>query len=233
MRALGRFYYHAPIATFVLVAFAVCVPQVHAGSLTITSTPPGATFEIDGAPIGITPYTIDYPSSYFHKPHTVFGSRLEHALTLRIYKDGYSAQQLKLTEGPLPWLSLTGRHEGSYFLLKADHFDFKLEAIVEAKAGAAPSKKAAPIGEPASGLTTASLDVSRAETSSVVFTSEPIGAEIYIDGKFVGQTPATIAMPPGSHVVIMKASGRKDWERDLDVLRNSQVALHPVLELRP
>ena len=67
----------------------------------------------------------------------------------------------------------------------------------------------------------------------MAFTSDPIGAEIYIDGKFVGQTPATIAMPPGSHVVVMKASGRKDWERDLDVLKNSQVALHPVLELRP
>lgn len=220
-------------ALFALARFAVFVPQAHAGSLTITSTPAGATIEMNGAEIGVTPYTINYPSSYFHKPHTVFGSRLEHALTLRIYKDGYSAQQLKLTEGPLPWLSLTGRHEGSYFLLKADHFDFKLEAISEAKAGAAPSKKAAPIGEPASGLTTASLDVSRAETSSVVFTSEPVGAEIYIDGTFVGQTPATIAMPPGSHVVVMKASGRKDWERDLDILKNSQVALHPVLELRP
>jgi serine protease Do len=221
------------LAVNALAAFAVIVPQTRAGSLTITSTPPGATIEIDGAAVGVTPYTIDYPSSYFHKPHTVFGSRLEHALTLRIYKDGYSAQQLKLTEGPLPWLSLTGRHEGSYFLLKADHFDFKLEAVSEAKAATAPSKKAAPIGEPASGLTTASLDVSRAETSSVVFTSEPIGAEIYIDGKFVGQTPATIAMPAGSHVVVVKASGRRDWERDLNVLKNSQVALHPVLELRP
>ena len=217
-----------------LVACATCAPRMRAGSLTITSTPPGATVEIDGAAIGTTPYKIDYPSSYFHKPHTVFGSRLDHAMTLRIYKDGYSAQQLKLTEGPLPWMSLTGRHEGNYFLLKADHFDFKLEAVSEAKTGAAaPSRKAAPHGEPASGLTTASLDVSRAETSSVTFTSDPNGAEIYIDGKFVGQTPSTITMPPGSHVVIVKASGRKNWERDLDVMKNSQVALHPVLELQP
>ena len=131
MRVPRMFRFFALIA---LAGFAVFVTPVHAGSLTITSTPPGATIEIDGAPIGVTPYTIDYPSSYFHKPHTVFGSRLEHALTLRIYKDGYSAQQLKLTEGPLPWLSLTGRREGSYFLLKADHFDFKLEAVSEAKA---------------------------------------------------------------------------------------------------
>lgn len=222
------------ICAFVaLVALAVVVPQARGGSLTITSTPPGATIEIDGAAIGTTPYKIDYPSSYFHKPHTVFGSRLEHALTLRIYKEGYSPQQLKLTEGPLQWTSLTGRHEGNYFLLKADHFDFKLEATSEARAGAAtPEKKAAPIGEPAGGLVTTSLDTRRTESSSVTFTSDPIVAEIYIDGKFVGQAPSTISMPPGPHVVVVKAPGRRNWERDLEVLKDSQVALHPVLEIQ-
>ncbi len=217
----------------VLVALAVVVPQARGGSLTITSTPPGATIEIDGAAIGTTPYKIDYPSSYFHKPHAVFASRLEHALTLRIYKEGYSPQVLKLTEGPLQWTSLTGRHEGNYFLLKADHFDFKLEELSEARTGAAaPARKPAPIGEPAGGLVTASLDSRRAETSSVVFTSDPIGAEIYVDGKFVGQAPSTISMPPGPHIVVVKAPGRRNWERDLEVMKDSQVALHPVLEIQ-
>ncbi len=218
---------------FNLLALAILPARARGGSLTITSTPPGATIEIEGAAIGTTPYTIDYPSSYFHKPHAVFASRLEHALTLRISKEGYSPQVFKLTEGPLQWTSLTGRHEGNYFLLKADHFDFKLEEISEARAGAAaPAKRPAPIGEPASGLVTASLDTRRAETSSVVFTSDPIGAEIYIDGKFVGQAPSTISMPPGPHVVVLKAPGRRNWERDLEVMKDSQVALHPVLEIQ-
>jgi hypothetical protein len=230
MQAPGSAYFGLLVA---LVALTFVAPPARGGSLTITSTPPGATIEIDGAAIGTTPYRIDYPSSYFHKPHTVFASRLEHALTLRIYKEGYSPQQLKLTEGPLQWMSLTGRHEGNYFLLKADHFDFKLEAVSEARGGTtAPNKKAEPIAEPASGLVTTSLDAHRAESSTVAFTSDPIGAEIYIDGKFVGQAPSTISMPAGSHVVVVKAPGRRNWERDLEVLKDSQVALHPVLEMQ-
>jgi hypothetical protein len=67
----------------------------------------------------------------------------------------------------------------------------------------------------------------------VSFSSEPSGADIYVDGKFVGQTPATISMQPEAHVVLVKAAGRKNWQRDLDVLKDSQVALHPLLELQP
>ena len=66
----------------------------------------------------------------------------------------------------------------------------------------------------------------------MTFSPNPIGAEIYIDGKFVGQTPSTISMPPGPHVVVVKAPGRRNWQRDLEVLKDSQVALHPVLELQ-
>jgi hypothetical protein len=79
---------------------------------------------------------------------------------------------------------------------------------------------------------TASLDAGRAAASTVSFNSEPGGADIFIDGNFVGQTPATISIQPGSHVVLVKAAGRKNWQRDLDVLKDSQVALHPVLEVQ-
>ena len=75
-------------ALIVLVAGTVLAPRSLAEHLTITSMPAGATIEIDGAAIGVTPYTIDYPSSYFHKPHSVFSSRLEHALILKIHRTG-------------------------------------------------------------------------------------------------------------------------------------------------
>jgi hypothetical protein len=55
----------------------------------------------------------------------------------------------------------------------------------------------------------ASLDTPRADASTVAFTSDPSGAEIYSDGKFMGQTPSTITMLPGSHVIVLKAAGRK------------------------
>ena len=214
----------------------VFTPQSHAEHLTITSVPAGATIEIDGAAIGVTPYTIDYPSSYFHKPHTVFSSRLEHALILKIHKDGYATQQITLTDGPLQWISVTGRRHGTYFLLKGDHFAFQLEQISEAnaKAPAPPGGHGgpAPSNEQSGALMKASLEATPTAASTVSFSSEPNGAEIYIDGKFVGQTPATISVQPGSHVVLVKATGRKNWQRDLEVLKDSQVALRPVLELQ-
>src|SRR6202030_2057159 len=121
-------------ALMLLAAIAAFAPRTHAESLTITSIPPGATIEIDGAAIGVTPYTIDYPSSYFHKPHTVFSSRLEHALILKIHKEGYTSQQITLTDGPLQWISVTGRRHGSYLLLKGGPFTFQLEQVSEANA---------------------------------------------------------------------------------------------------
>lgn len=118
----------------VLVCGTALAPRLHAEHLTITSVPAGATIEIDGAAIGVTPYTIDYPSSYFHKLHTVFSSRLEHALILKIHKEGYASQQITLTDGPLQWISVTDRRHGSYFLLKGGHFTFQLEQVSEANA---------------------------------------------------------------------------------------------------
>jgi hypothetical protein len=58
-------------------------------------------------------------------------------------------------------------------------------------------------------------------------------AEVYVDGNFVGQPPSTIVLSAGRHKVVVKAEGRKSWERDLDVLKDSQVALHPVLAAQP
>jgi PEGA domain len=223
-------------ALIVLVAGTVFAPRSLAEHLTITSVPAGATIEIDGAAIGVTPYTIDYPSSYFHKPHTVFSSRLEHALILKIHKEGYTSQQITLTDGPLQWISVTGRRHGSYFLLKGGHFTFQLEQVSEANAKAPVSPPGGHGGagsEQSGALTKASLEAPHTTASTVSFSSEPSGADIYIDGKFVGQTPATISVQPGSHVVLVKAMGRKNWQRDLEVLKDSQVALRPVLELQP
>ena len=103
-----------------LAAQTIFAPQTQAGSLKITSTPSGATVEIDGVVVGTTPYEANFPSGYFHKPHTVFGARLDHPLVARIYKDGYTSQEFTLTEGPHDWVALNGKNHGHYWLIKAD-----------------------------------------------------------------------------------------------------------------
>lgn len=57
--------------------------------------------------------------------------------------------------------------------------------------------------------------------------SDPIGAEIHIDHKFVGNIPSTISLPEGEHLVVVRASGHADWTRHINVLRNSRVTLTP------
>jgi serine protease Do len=103
-------------------------PAARADELTITSSPPGAKVEMNGAVVGTTPYQMKIPGSYLHKPHSVFSEKLEHHMTARIYKDGFAPQELVLTEGPHTWISATGVAHGSYYLLKASHFEVSLES---------------------------------------------------------------------------------------------------------
>lgn len=115
-------------ALLALLAFPLLrAPQARANTLTITSSPAGATVEVDGVIVGTTPFHMKVPGGYFHKTRTRFGQTLQHQMTLRIYKDGYTAQDLRLTEGPFEWVSLNGRAEGHYWLLKADHIEATLE----------------------------------------------------------------------------------------------------------
>jgi hypothetical protein len=69
--------------------------------------------KINGVLVGTTPFHADDPGGYFHKPHLVFSARLDHSMALRISKDGYSTNQIALTEGPLEWIAVTGKRHGN------------------------------------------------------------------------------------------------------------------------
>jgi S1-C subfamily serine protease len=76
---------------------------------------------------------------------------------------------------------------------------------------------------------TASAPPSKA-FGNVAITSDPDGAEILLDGKFVGNTPAKFKLPAGTHSVLLKSSGCADWQRSLEVLKDSSVTLKATLE---
>jgi hypothetical protein len=48
-------------------------------------------------------------------------------------------------------------------------------------------------------------------------TSSPAGAEIELDGNFVGNAPETLKVQPGDHLVVLRKHGFKSWERKLRV----------------
>jgi hypothetical protein len=47
--------------------------------------------------------------------------------------------------------------------------------------------------------------------------STPDGADIEVDGNFMGNTPSVLEVPPGDHSVSIKKTGYKPWDRKLKV----------------
>ena len=107
----------------------LCVPSSRADTLKITSSPSGASVEINGISVGTTPYEEDVPGGYFHKTRTALGRRLQHPMIARISLSGYSTRELQMTEGPMNWVSLKGHNHGEYWLLKVNRFHVDLDPI--------------------------------------------------------------------------------------------------------
>ena len=68
-----------------------------------------------------------------------------------------------------------------------------------------------------------------AGVGTVNISSDPDGAEIYVDGKFFGNAPATLKLPSGSHEVTLKFPGRAAWQRTLEILKGSKTTLDATL----
>jgi hypothetical protein len=49
------------------------------------------------------------------------------------------------------------------------------------------------------------------------FSSTPSGADVEVDGNFVGSTPSTVGVTAGSHQIVVKKTGFKPWQRKVDV----------------
>ena len=62
-------------------------------------------------------------------------------------------------------------------------------------------------------------------TGSLSITSVPDAAEIYIDGKFFGNAPATLKLSSGSHVITLKSAGLADYSRTIEILNSSKATL--------
>lgn len=70
---------------------------------------------------------------------------------------------------------------------------------------------------PAPPETAAALASTSPTQASLAIESTPPGADIEIDGAFVGNTPSTVSVAPGSHQVAVKKKGFTDWSKTLNV----------------
>jgi len=93
-----------------------------------------------------------------------------------------------------------------------------------AKLKAAPPVTAANSGDQPSAPAT--------PTNAVSVDSAPTGADIEIDGAFVGSTPSTITVAAGKHQVVVKKKGFNDWSKTLSVTGGT-IHLNAELEQAP
>jgi hypothetical protein len=65
---------------------------------------------------------------------------------------------------------------------------------------------------------------------AVNVSSNPSGADVSLDGNFIGNSPASLKLAPGKHTITVKMSGWNDWTRDINVQAGSEVQLTATLE---
>ena len=62
----------------------------------------------------------------------------------------------------------------------------------------------------------------------VTVLTEPAGAEVLVDGKPLGSTPARLELDAGSHRLELRQVGFKPWITDVQVVANEAQTLGPV-----
>jgi PEGA domain len=67
------------------------------------------------------------------------------------------------------------------------------------------------------------------EGGKLEISSKPDKADVEIDGRFVGQTPATLPLDGGEHEIKVTRGGYKPWTRTLEVLPGSRTSLEATL----
>ena len=177
-------------------------------------------------------------------------------VTSRLYSFGIRGKQFQYVEGKLPdGFPFHGRltdHDVRNLQARGAEVvvvnqNFTVEDLKQARAdcrgetGTTPNQSeeklgpSAPVGNanqpaPSSPAMAASVNLAKPSTGRVSLLSNPDGADIELDGSFVGNTPSDVQVPEGDHTVTVKKAGFKDWERKIKVSGGSSVHLNADLE---
>jgi len=81
-----------------------------------------------------------------------------------------------------------------------------------------------------SGMANGTVQNTSATSAKVALESNPSGADIEVDGSFVGNTPSDLQLTEGEHTISVKKTGFNNWERKLKVSAGNNVHLSAELE---
>ena len=107
----------------------------------IESIPPGAQVEMNGSVAGTTPCSVRVPGYYFGQKHTAVSAHGTTPIHVTLTKAGYAPKTVKLTQGPIRWVSVTGVHGYDYYLVSSEHFTFQLDANGTAPVKVSPQEQ--------------------------------------------------------------------------------------------
>jgi hypothetical protein len=68
------------------------------------------------------------------------------------------------------------------------------------------------------------------QSGTVTFQSEPVGADITIDGKFVGTTPSSLQLRAGDHTITIEKAHFTSWKRTMTVGAGSSANVSATLD---
>jgi hypothetical protein len=109
------------------------------------------------------------------------------------------------------------------------------QASPSAAALAGSANSSAPVttaANPVKAETPTPTEVNR-EKIKCNFNSTPAGAEITLDGRYVGNTPSTVGVNTGTHVVVLFMPGFAQWKRELTVSSGSDLSVNATLQKTP
>lgn len=65
---------------------------------------------------------------------------------------------------------------------------------------------------------------------TVSLSTTPDGADVYVDGQFNGNSPATLKLKPGKHTIRVSATGYQEWTREITTDAGSTAHLAATLQ---
>jgi len=104
---------------------------------------------------------------------------------------------------------------------------------VTATPGTAPTHIAAPVGPPVDEVNRKELEKNAGKDAGKLFLrSTPTGAQVYINGDFVGTSPLLLVVPPGTYKVEMRGARQGSSEKIVGLLANQTQEVFLNLSLR-
>jgi PEGA domain len=179
----------------------------------ITSLPTGAEVELDGSFIGNTPSTVGVSPG-------------DH--TISVKKKGYKTweRKIKVSSGKV---NVFAELEADVKQNSAEGTETTAPVSEESKQKTEPAAPGHPVASVALANGTASASISE-NLGAVSFTSDPNGAEVYVDDAVVGKSPVTLNLKIGHHYARVSVKGYENWSQQFTIVAGSELRLTAILQ---